>query len=184
MMLPLQAGPQDRLLAAKVHSVTDFPSLFQHGAFSGIARYFNDRTGDRRLPNRSDIDPLLLPRHLLPWLHLVDVEGNGDSYRFRLFGTGMARLFGRDCTGRELDTLRSDFACACDALEQAFDRCVDQGLTTAHRSYLPTRGDRPVELEGLAVPLSDDGLTVSKIFGIIACTGKPPTKSAADLVYR
>lgn len=51
---------------------------------------------------RRDIDPVALP-YVLPNLFILDVHADHEPrqrFRFRLFGTGLARVHGRDLTGR------------------------------------------------------------------------------------
>ncbi|MBU0726233.1 MAG: PAS domain-containing protein [Alphaproteobacteria bacterium] len=65
----------------------------------GLFAYWQSRGSADRLPGRRDIDPIDIPR-LLPNIMLLDIEPPGPRrYRFRLFGTEMAKLAGRDATG-------------------------------------------------------------------------------------
>jgi len=66
-----------------------------------LAAYWSARRGGRPLPQRSDIDPLDMPRRLLPHLALAEPAGRGDgSIRFRLVGTEVVQRTGRDATGK------------------------------------------------------------------------------------
>jgi hypothetical protein len=59
---------------------------------------------DGGLPGRNDIDPLKLPRAVLPHILLIDVEdGAARRFRWRLIGTHTTTVLGRDSTGRYLD---------------------------------------------------------------------------------
>lgn len=67
--------------------------------------YWQSKLRGRRLPDRADIDPIEIPK-LLPNLVLVDVlPGRPDCFRYRLIGTGIVRVFGRDMTGRTTDDI-------------------------------------------------------------------------------
>jgi hypothetical protein len=64
-----------------------------------LAAYWSARRSGQFLPQRSDIDPLDMPRRLLP--HLVLAESAGDGViRFRLVGTELVQRTGRDATGK------------------------------------------------------------------------------------
>lgn len=60
----------------------------------------------RRMPSRSDFDfPLLGP--WLGYLMLLDVLGS-SRFRYRVYGSAVAALLGRDLQGREVDDLPAD----------------------------------------------------------------------------
>ncbi|HTT96640.1 MAG TPA: PAS domain-containing protein [Rhizomicrobium sp.] len=59
--------------------------------------------GDKALPRREDFTARILGRHLqgITFVERVE-EGGTRRYRFRMFGSGLARFIG-DCTGKFLD---------------------------------------------------------------------------------
>ncbi len=64
------------------------------------------------VPPKAAVDPLRIPRHLLPHIGLVEAQPDGDldsggrlNLRFRLLGTGHRRATGRDYSGRRFDDL-------------------------------------------------------------------------------
>lgn len=65
-----------------------------------LAAYWSAKRGGNPLPPRSAIDPLDMPRRLLPHLSLVERTGKGMELRFRLIGTELVQRFGRDATGK------------------------------------------------------------------------------------
>ncbi len=79
--------------------------------------YWNARRGDRTMPARSEIDPVDMPPTILPCLYILAAECDGQL-RFRLSGTRLIEVFGRDPSGKILD----------EVLE-------DQDLVNARRSY-------------------------------------------------
>lgn len=81
-----------------------------------------DRRGGR-LPRRQDFDPLELGPKLLPYVSIV--ERDGERLRFRLCGTGLAKAAGLDLTGAYVDALNpnKDYARYITGLyEQAMSR--------------------------------------------------------------
>jgi hypothetical protein len=53
---------------------------------------------DRQLPLASDLDPLQL-KFILGWLMLIDPVDRGGDFRYRLYGSSIADVIGRDLTG-------------------------------------------------------------------------------------
>lgn len=61
--------------------------------------YWDEKRGDRSMPARRDIDPLTIPRDLLPGIVLTEVLREPPWLRYRLVGTAQVALRGRDPTG-------------------------------------------------------------------------------------
>jgi hypothetical protein len=57
------------------------------------------------MPSRADMDPVELPRALLPNLFLVDVEESPRRFRYRLVGTELTAIMRRELTGRYIDEM-------------------------------------------------------------------------------
>ena len=97
--LPPPLAADDILMAALDHWV---------GIYDGAA-----------LPGAELIDPLALPRSILPFVVLVDLEG--DRVFFRLVGTAMCERWGFDFTGKHLDEIMTgEYAAYITSL---FHRC-------------------------------------------------------------
>ena len=68
--------------------------------------YWETARGDRPMPARRDLDPVEIPR-LLSNLLLIEVHHDGPDgaprFRYRLIGTAITRLVGREATGRWID---------------------------------------------------------------------------------
>ncbi len=80
--------------------------VFEPGsAADWLLSYWRGKSGDGGLPGRRDIDMVDLRPDTLPDLFLLDVVREGDRlrYRYRLIGTRMAELAGRDPTGAFVD---------------------------------------------------------------------------------
>lgn len=73
-----------------------------------LAAYWSAKRSSNPLPVRSAIDPLDMPRRLLPHLALVESAGQETSIRFRLVGTELVQRFGRDATGKTSRDLYGD----------------------------------------------------------------------------
>ncbi|MCW0233714.1 MAG: PAS domain-containing protein [Ferrovibrio sp.] len=73
-----------------------------------LAAYWSAKRGAHPLPPRAAIDPLDMPRRLLPHLALVEPTGQDGEIRFRLVGTELVQRFGRDATGKTSADLYAD----------------------------------------------------------------------------
>lgn len=65
-----------------------------------LAMYWERKRGQRAIPERAQIDPLEMPRHVLPHLALLEPMEDGETFRFRLAGTEIVARFGAELTGR------------------------------------------------------------------------------------
>lgn len=68
-----------------------------------IYEYWDTLRGERAMPARRDIDPLSIPRDLLPGIVLTEVLGEPPWLRYRLVGTAQVALRGQDPTGQPVE---------------------------------------------------------------------------------
>lgn len=88
------------------------------------------------MPARSDIDPLDMPRRVLPGICIVDVVADERRYVYRLVGTGDAEVRGSNPTGKSV--LEGFFGpSAADALS-----CYDRVVKSRRRSSMPRHSPR------------------------------------------
>jgi len=80
-------------------------SSLPHDSLVRLFRYWARRRGDRLAPARAEIDPVDMPRGILPDLLLTEiVAGEGrQRYRFRVVGSRVVELAGRDPSWKFLD---------------------------------------------------------------------------------
>jgi len=76
--------------------------MLQAASLKELHAYWDRKRAGRAMPFRSDIVPTEIPK-LLPMLFMVDVEHEPRRFRYRLIGTGVVALTGRDLTGRAVD---------------------------------------------------------------------------------
>ncbi|PJK29398.1 PAS domain-containing protein [Minwuia thermotolerans] len=128
---------------------------------AGLAAWRNAR-GEREMPARRDLDPTAMPGFLLRHLLLIDVEHAPRlRLRWRLIGTHVTEMMGRDSTGRYWDEL----------YPPEIADILATGPAAAMRTRGPVRtlgvapaGDRSyLRSENLDMPLSSDGETVDMI---------------------
>jgi hypothetical protein len=117
-----------------------------------------------RLPGRQHLEPLDLPE-LLQWLSLVEVVGEPPRFRYRLVGTGQARVMQCDLTGRWLDDgYEHNFRDTQDYAELV---AVAGGEIRYSRRAPEHRIERSLAMmERLLLPLARDGATVDMVLAI------------------
>ncbi len=124
-----------------------------------LLRHWTGLQDGPRLPQPSAFDILQVPK-LFGHLHLVDVVGDPPRFRFRLFGTSISEIGGRDLTGRWVD----------DITPPAWSHDVQAAFAEALRLRRPCYSLRELDhayknvvLHRLACPMSSDGKTVDRL---------------------
>jgi hypothetical protein len=107
--------------------------------------------GVRRMPARSDLDPLKVPR-LLPHIGLIDVRDGVDGAAFRLAGTRLHEIYGQEITGKPAGEVFTGEQ--AEYWHRIHARLVVRG---------PAKGRDHIVLFWLRLPLSDDGGLVDRI---------------------
>lgn len=113
------------------------------------------------VPSRHDIRPTSIPR-LLPYIALMDVLSRDPlSLRYRLVGTGIARIFGRDLTNHDV---RDAFPeSAWPDVEVDLRRAIVDGAMTTRIHRLPIAGGDHAVFARIALPLASDHRTVDAL---------------------
>lgn len=130
-----------------------------------VERYWRDKCRDGRFPARSEIDPLDLAE-VLPYLSIMDLEGNPFRARFRLVGTELARFYGREVRGKWVDEME-DWP-EQDVIDTVaiFRRVHETGQPVFGLSLCLWQEQKDHMFEFACFPLSDDGRTVTHCLGI------------------
>jgi hypothetical protein len=125
-----------------------------------LLAYWRGKCGDRAMPPRAAIDPSELLDHI-GWIILTDVLESPPRFRYRLIGTEITRLVGRDMTGRFLDEV---YVPAIHEIAVSGFRWIIE-----HRRPLRITGtldhaqNKQIMMESIDLPLSSDGETVTMI---------------------
>ncbi len=121
--------------------------------------------GTREMPARADIDPVRLPRAMLPNMFLFDILREPElRYRWRLIGTRLVEVLGRDATGTYWDELYTP------EILVAMRRHPDWVME--HRRPLRSLGQAPnpdrsyLRSENLYLPLSSNGDDIDMLLGV------------------
>ncbi len=125
-----------------------------------IFDYWIRTAGARKMPARSDLDPLKLP-HLLPHLGLIDLREGVSRARYRLAGTGLHDVYGQEITGKRIDEL-----CSGDCSDywlRVHARVAEDGQPLSGVIRGPAHNREHVVLFWLRLPLAEDGAAVDRI---------------------
>jgi hypothetical protein len=138
----------------------EFPSSC-HPTTVALYEYWLETCGDRRMPMRSDIDPIIIPRAVLPGISVVEVVQDDRRYVYRLVGTGDVEVRGNDPTGKSV--LEGFFGPSPEDALACYDRVVASRAPLLDPMPFTTPSGEFVTEETLFLPLSEDGINVSKI---------------------
>jgi hypothetical protein len=164
------------------------PDAILHPASRSLFSYWNRLRGPRKAPRRQEMElrpiaPILpvigvIERHALPNDHFQRCPGR---HRWRLVGTGIARLWGNGLTGTEVaadwpEVYRHSLAHALD------------GVCDRHQSFVArlkgvTAGGEAVGLELFAAPVeASDGASIQAWCSVVAIR-EPAWLGRIPIVY-
>lgn len=140
--------------------------------------YWLSKRGPRRCPDKTDIDPTEIGP-LLPHIILLDAAPPGGEFRYRLAGTRVTQMVGREVRGltqRELHGNPSDPAMVqgiarIEAEYAWVARAFAGGFRT---SQLAVPGRDHVQLARLILPLSDVGGAARHMVMVMIDVGASP----------
>jgi hypothetical protein len=160
-------------MAADVRRI-EFPATC-HPDTLALYAYWLEKCGARPMPMRADIDPTTIPPRLLPGISLVDPVPDDRRYVYRLVGTGEVEVRGNDPTGKSV--LEGFFAPSAEDALACYDRVVSTRAPLLDPTPFTAPNGRYVTEETLFLPLSEDGINVSKI--LVFSYSRYARKSAA-----
>ena len=140
--------------------------------------YWLRSAGARRMPARSDLDPLKVPR-LLPSIGLIDVRDGLDDASFRLAGTQLRDIYGQEINGKRAGEVFSGEQ--ADYWRRIHARVVENGFPFHGVVRGPAKDREHVVLFWLRLPLSEDGGRVDRI---LCFDVAGPTESGRALTER
>ena len=136
-----------------------------------LYEYWRSKCAGDRLPSRRDIDPTEIP-DILPQIFLIDVQRDPLRFRFRLVGTTVCRLAGRDATGMYLDD-RETYGEHGPVIIDAHQSVVASRQPRYSQQYAPWYGREYRYYERLVMPLAGDGQEVRMLLGGLALLARP-----------
>lgn len=158
-----------------------------------LYRYWEGVRGDRTAPARADVDPVHIPRALLPDLLLTEVVRTHGRrrYRFRLVGSRVSELAGRDLSRQFLDEALPGAFGYRDYIIGLYDAIDDTGQPVYSRSsYITfdTSQEPERETHRLMLPLVDGEGTLThvlaaQVFHVQRGVTQKPFLSPDEVVY-
>lgn len=132
-------------------------------SIQALLAYWTAKCGARAVPLRQDIDPIELKGHL-PSLFMLDVVDEGRDFRYRLVGTTIVEMSGRDVTGAMLSTLYKSYPDAFAKAAALFGPVVTERRPVFARGTVFWRPERDFRrFEAGYFPVSSDGAAVDII---------------------
>src|SRR4029079_18335494 len=129
--------------------------LVKHVSTRIIFDYWNRQRGQRSAPTRSEIDPGAI-RHALGDTFMLEADFI-DGIRFRLAGTRVCALFGREIKGESFNVFWSDGGRA--QVANIVNAAVNETIGTVAGVTGRTEKGLETELELLLLPFNHDGRT-------------------------
>ncbi len=138
--------------------------------------YWNEVRGERIAPRRFEIEPSRIAR-LLPETFILERRERKD-YLFRLAGTQVCELFGRELRGLNLVALWSpeDQEALVRILESV---CREGAVGVVGIEAHEPLGERKTQLEMLFLPLIHSELDISRLLGSLTARDSPAWLGAA-----
>lgn len=127
-----------------------------------IFEYWDSQRGSRTMPERSDFDPLHIPRHL-PGVLFIEVEGIDENgigiYRYRVVGTTEVENRGHNPTGKLVS--EGFFASSLDTAMAVYEWVRLNQTCFYEPSDFVTEDFRPIRELSLLLPFGnkEDGVT-------------------------
>lgn len=139
-------------------------------ALADFLAYWRGLRPNGGIPHKHRVDPLLIPRHLLPHIGLIDIKPDGDlaeaarlNLRFRLLGTGHRRATGRDYSGRAFDELYTPEQVL--TFEQEYRAILLGGEPTFARRSSLKQNREFIMFQRILAPLLDDASQPRHVIG-------------------
>jgi hypothetical protein len=136
----------------------------KHAASRELYAYWEERRGKRPAPERAEIEPGAI-RQVLSDAFILALDG-GAGYPFRLAGTRVCALFGRELKGESFIGLwaAATQPTVCDLLA-ILDR---ERVGTVAGVTAQSGNGEPIELELLLLPLSATRPSLARTIGVLA----------------
>lgn len=142
--------------------------------------YWLEIAGNRALPARADFNPIKVP-HLLPHLGLIDLRDGFDKGLFRLAGTRLRDVYGREITGLRMSEVFSGHYAA--PWHRIHTRVAAEAVPAQGLVHGPSKGREHVGLFWLRLPLSDDGTHVDRILCHDMAASRESLEAPSEATY-
>lgn len=155
---------------------------------SGILDWWNARRREiGALPGRQHV----APEHFKPFIRhvfMTDVEP-GPEFRFRLHGSYMVELWGRDFTGKLIG--EETFGQRWRDVHECYRRVIQSTIPIATQEVVRHTSGFDIEVEVIHLPLAKNGVDIDMVIGTVERTdhrwprgSMPPAGTAIEWTVR
>lgn len=130
------------------------PEEIVHPGGRTLFSYWDTLRGERPAPHRHEIE-LRSVADILPWIGVVESQAESGGHRWRLVGTGIARLWGPGLTGSSVAADWPELSRR--ALLRAFDGVTGRQQPFVARLQAISGDGEALGLEFVALPVESDG---------------------------
>jgi hypothetical protein len=136
----------------------------KHAASRELFAYWEERRGKRSAPERTEIEPGAI-RQVLSDAFILALDG-GAGHPFRLAGTRVCALFGRELKGEPFIGLWA--AASQPIISNLLAILSDERVGTVAGVTAQSADGEPIDLELLLLPLSASRPSLARTIGILA----------------
>ena len=143
----------------------------KHPSNRELFEYWNERRGERLAPERADIEPDAI-RHVLGDTFVIEVGGM-ENHVFRLAGTRLCALFGRELKTENFSGLwqRSAQTAVREVMAVVMEEKI--GIVASVTGATSDDTLAPVNLEMLLLPLAYETRSEARVLGALAPMAAP-----------
>jgi hypothetical protein len=142
----------------------------KHPSSRMLFSYWDALRGERAAPERGEIEPGEI-RHILADTFILEIDPDRQA-RFRLGGTRLCALFGREVRGEALHALWP--VDAQDEMQHFIDIVIDEMAGLVVGIVGTTDQDARIDLEMILLPLRHQGKTHARVMGALSPAVIPP----------
>ncbi|MCP4781119.1 MAG: PAS domain-containing protein [Hyphomicrobium sp.] len=141
----------------------------KHKTSEKLYQYWNHVRGERSAPNRFEIEPSKIAG-ILPTTFILERQ-SAEVYRFRLAGTRMCEIFGKELRGTDfLEGWATDDR---PLMTRNLSILTNQAATALIRFQATARDEQAIEFELLLLPLCHTKKKIDRILGCCSPLDSP-----------
>ncbi|HLZ66063.1 MAG TPA: PAS domain-containing protein [Aliidongia sp.] len=167
------------MLASQKAPRSDFQALLSGTPLADCFEFWRSRRTGAAVPPKAAIDPVVMPRHILPFLFLYERTIDG-RFRCRLAGTSVCAAFQNDPTGRYLDDLILPTVRA--SRIRLFEGVVERARPVVYGGNVAEPGRTWIKFRRVMMPIAIRGAAADGIFGMVIFPDFELRKSSPRLV--
>lgn len=152
------------MLAPTITPISDFRAVLRGTPLEDCFEFWRSVRVDGAVPPKSRIDPVAMPRHIIPYLFLHERTPDG-RFRCRLSGTALCAAFQVDVTGRHLDEMLPPETLP--SRVRLFQGVIDRETPVVFTGNVSEADRNWIKFCRLMMPISISGQGTDGIFGMV-----------------